>query len=358
MNRTSFLSAVLITQNSKINFQCLETLVGILSSAAQDFEILIVDNNLSDETQEFLEKSTRELPNIHVMCLSWASTDEIAFLAGVQQTIGDHILLLTDPLVDVPLLPKLLQSTAGIDAVYIQRGTGARDNADKNALVNRISRWLTGFDGNAPRLKLISRKVAEYIVGVRLPVFTYIPLPFGFKRLIVPVADIASGKKPFTQTIGDMMSMVTTRSSLPIRISSCLCLAAAAFSVLYSFYVVAIFLFKSEVAPGWTTLSLQLSSMFFLISMALFMIGEYVLAAQRHSNAFNAFQITKEFSSSSISHQEKLNLIVSSSSKLSFAPVPEAQGPGNARLSAAPVEFGAPPVSAPVAANESYDRQS
>jgi hypothetical protein len=234
-------------------------------------------------------------------------------------------------------LSKLLEVSTGMDAVYIQRGKPAHDNdlsAAKNAFLNKLSRWLTGFDGNAPRLKLISRKVAEYVVGVRLPIFTYIPLPFGFKRFVLPV-DNGGQALPFMQTIGDTLSMMTISSPLPIRISSCLCLAAAVFSVLYSFYVIAIFLFKSGVAPGWTTISLQLSSMFFLISMSLFMIGEYVLAAHRHSNAFNSFQITREFSSSSISHQEKLNLIVSSSSSLSFASVPDANSATSSRIATA-----------------------
>jgi glycosyltransferase involved in cell wall biosynthesis len=83
MSRVSFLSVVLTTQNSKISFACLESLIEALSKSVQDFEILIVENNLSDEMQELLLKCTRELPNIHVMCLSWASTDEIAFLAGI-----------------------------------------------------------------------------------------------------------------------------------------------------------------------------------------------------------------------------------------------------------------------------------
>ena len=47
-------------------------------------------------------------------------------------------------------------------------------------------------------------------------------------------------------------------------------------NLLYACYVVIIFLLKPTVAAGWTTLSLQLSGMFFLVCLILAVLSEYV----------------------------------------------------------------------------------
>ena len=75
--------------------------------------------------------------------------------------------------------------------------------------------------------------------------------------------------------------MLLSVSTLPLRGASYAALLGGALSVLYSFYVFAVYLFKPDVAEGWTTISLQLAVMMFVFSMVLLFIGEYVI--QIHS---------------------------------------------------------------------------
>ncbi len=62
-----------------------------------------------------------------------------------------------------------------------------------------------------------------------------------------------------------------------MRMVTSLSLFGAVANVLYSIYVVGISLFKVDVEPGWVSLSLQQSGMFFLISLVLLVLGEYIL---------------------------------------------------------------------------------
>ena len=59
-----------------------------------------------------------------------------------------------------------------------------------------------------------------------------------------------------------------------MRLVTSLSLFGAIANVVYSIYVVSIGFFKTDVAPGWISLSLQQSGMFFLISLVLLVLGE------------------------------------------------------------------------------------
>jgi hypothetical protein len=52
---------------------------------------------------------------------------------------------------------------------------------------------------------------------------------------------------------------------------------AGSLNLCYVLYVLAIYFFKKEVAPGWVTLSLQSSAMFFFVFLILVSLSEYVV---------------------------------------------------------------------------------
>ena len=70
--------------------------------------------------------------------------------------------------------------------------------------------------------------------------------------------------------------MSVNHSIAPLRLVSMCGLTGSFLSLLYSLYVVAIYLFKQDVMPGWTTLSLQVSGLFFLVFIMLTLIGEHL----------------------------------------------------------------------------------
>ncbi|HXA47704.1 MAG TPA: glycosyl transferase, partial [Burkholderiaceae bacterium] len=67
-------------------------------------------------------------------------------------------------------------------------------------------------------------------------------------------------------------------------------------------------LFKTDVAPGWISLSLQQSGMFFLISVVLLVLGEYILHMASLSNEGPLYHVGQEFTSARMTRREKLNI--------------------------------------------------
>lgn len=85
-------------------------------------------------------------------------------------------------------------------------------------------------------------------------------------------------------------------------------LFGAGANLLYSVYVVAIGFLKTDVAPGWITLSLQQSGMFFLISLVLLVLGEYIINMARLTNEGPLYHVGQEFTSARMTQREKLNV--------------------------------------------------
>jgi len=90
-------------------------------------------------------------------------------------------------------------------------------------------------------------------------------------------------------------------------------------NLVYSIFVVAVGFLKPDVAPGWTSLSLQLSGMFFLISLVLLVLGEYILNMVSLQNEGPLYHVGQEFTSSRMTRREKLN--VEEVSKMSLDPI-------------------------------------
>ena len=72
--------------------------------------------------------------------------------------------------------------------------------------------------------------------------------------------------------------------------------------------MVLIALLKPDVAPGWVTLSLQQSGMFFLLSAILFVLTEYMIHTMRWNMRGAEYFIDSERTSSVLSRRHKLNV--------------------------------------------------
>jgi len=104
------------------------------------------------------------------------------------------------------------------------------------------------------------------------------------------------------------MRLLVSTTQAPMRLVTSLCLFGAAANLLYSIYVISIGLFKADVAPGWVSLSLQQSGMFFLISLVLLVLGEYILHMASLSNEGPLYHVGQEFTSARMTRKEKLNI--------------------------------------------------
>jgi glycosyltransferase involved in cell wall biosynthesis len=316
-----FLSVAIVVRNQSTNLRAIITeATETLTSLVSEYELIIVDNASDDDSVGTLKQLTSDasLPNLQVFALTKEVDTDTAAWAALENALGDFIAV-WDPMTDdVKFIQTMLErSVAGSDVVF-----GYNEIKPREGLLYRLClgvftalyRWFSGINliRDAPQFRILSKRVVNFILQHSTPVLAYrhLPATAGFARTHLTYA--AEPKKPPRKRLwlsierGIRTLISTTRA--PMRLATMLSFFGAASNIVYSVYVLAVALLKQDVAPGWVTLSLQQSGMFFLISLVLLVLGEYTVHLARLSSDGPAYHVAQELTSSVITRRQKLNI--------------------------------------------------
>ncbi|MEI7993989.1 MAG: glycosyltransferase [Methylococcaceae bacterium] len=316
-----FLSVVFVVRNQSDYIEKIisDTATGI-SSLVSDYELIIVDNASDDDSVSVLKNLTGEngQPNLQVYALTKEVDDDTASWVGLENALGDFVAVI-DPLADdVSVLPELLDKVvSGADVVFACNTTPPPQKLAyrvAKVVFNGLYKRLNGIDlaKEAPQYRILSRTVVNFILQHPQPAMTYRHLPAtgGFARVNLNYS--AKPKISRTKRLGESidrgMRLLVSTTHAPMRLVTTLSLFGAVANLVYSIYVVAIGFLKPDVAPGWISLSLQQSGMFFLISLVLLVLGEYILNMVSLANEGPLYHVSQEFTSARMTRQEKLNI--------------------------------------------------
>jgi hypothetical protein len=316
-----FLSVVYVVKNQESRLeQILRSASAHLSSMSSDHELIVVDNSSDDNSISALKKLTEEngLPNLQVYALTKEVDSDTASWVGLENALGDFVAAL-DPLTDdIAYLPKMLEeAVSGADVVFANNLQKSRQGflyRTAYSIFNKLYKKLIGvhLSKDAPQYRLLSKRVVNFILQHPQPSMTYrhIPATGGFARVNMhyTAAPIAPPNKKLGESIDRGMRLLVSTTRAPMRLVTSLSLFGACANLIYSIYVVIVGIFKDDVAPGWVSLSLQQSGMFFLISLVLLVLGEYILHMASLSNEGPQYHVGQEFTSVRMTRREKLNI--------------------------------------------------
>lgn len=327
-----FLSVVYVIRNQESEIEgFLKAATAQLRSLVCDYELIIVDNASTDRTvlrlRDLISQST--LPNVQVYSLIKEVDTDTASWVGLENALGDYVAVL-DPLKDdISFLPEMLAHTStGAEVVFAKNIEKLRQGiiyTAAHAVFNQLFKIFSGvhLDKEAPQYRLLSKRVVNFILQHPQPALTYRHLPAtgGFVRANMEYRSPphAAQAKKLGASIHRGLRLLVSTTQAPMRIVTLLSLFGAVANLLYSVYVVAIGVFKTNVAPGWISLSLQQSGMFFLISLVLLVLGEYILHMAKASSDGPLYHVGQEFTSAHMTRHDKLNLE-------EVAPTPPARG--------------------------------
>lgn len=316
-----FLSVVFLVRNQgkqleDILFDANE----LISSCVSDYELIIIDNASEDESLNLLKilTSPEGLPNLQVYALTKEVGNDIAAWVGLESALGDFVAVI-DPLADdIAFLPKMLdKAVSGADVVFANNLQKQRQSLAYRTAYGIFNFIYKGFSGihlakEAPTYRLLSKRVINFILQHPQPSVTYRHLPAtgGFVRVNMEyrATPIAGSAKRLGESIDRGMRLLVSTTQTPMRLVTSLSLFGAAANLIYSIYIVAVAIFKADVAPGWVSMSLQQSGMFFLISLVLLVLGEYILHMASLSNEGPLYHVGQEFTSARMTRKEKLNI--------------------------------------------------
>jgi len=259
-----------------------------LDARYANFEIVLVENGSRDDTPRVVRELLKEHKCVRYLRLSRRMTPETAVMAGLDAAIGDYVVTLHpefDPPADIPALVERCRD--GADVVF-----GVAPFPAPPGPLYRALRWgfyraahaLLGLDPVRVNsgFRCLSRAAVNALTRVRQRkrFFGLLAAEIGLTTATHAYRFISrSGKSPrvnlrwAARTAG---SMAVNHSVAPLRLVSVLGLTGSFLSLMYSLYVVGVYFSKRDVMPGWTTLSLQLSGLFFLVFVMLTMIGEHL----------------------------------------------------------------------------------
>lgn len=316
-----FLSIVFVVRNQSDNVEnILSDAASCISSLVSDYELIIVDNASNDDSVSTLKTltGTNGLPNLQVYALTKEVDADTASWVGLENALGDFVAVI-DPLTDdIGFLPEMLdKAVSGADAVFAnnqQKIAQSLAYRGAYAVFNTLYKRFNGIHlaTEAPQYRVLSKRVVNFILQHPQPSMTYRHLPAtgGFARinLSYSAAPKVSHTKRLGESIDRGMRLLVSTTRAPMRLVTSLSLFGAVANLVYSIYVVAIGFLKVNVAPGWISLSLQQSGMFFLISLVLLVLGEYILHMASLSNEGPLYHVGQEFSSARATRREKLNI--------------------------------------------------
>jgi hypothetical protein len=316
-----FLSVVLVERNLGSELpQVLAEATAAIAPLVSDYELVIVDNGSDDESVRILKQlaNDRSLANLQVYALTKEVDQDTAAWAGLENALGDYIAVIDVMTDSVQYLQTMLdQSVLGADSVF---ATNTRKPPQGLlfricfGIFNLVYRKFNGIDlvKDAPQFRILSRRVVNFILQHSAPASAYrhLPATSGFARVNLTYAAKPKfvRRKRLIESIDRGLRTLVSTTRGPMRLVTALSMFGAISNALYSVYVLVIAAFKTDVAPGWVTLSLQQSGMFLLLSLVLLVMGEYMVHMARRTDEGPAYHVAQEFTSAVITRREKLNV--------------------------------------------------
>jgi hypothetical protein len=316
-----FLSVVVVLRDRADRLRdTIGAIARVAAPLAPDYEIVIVDNGSTDDSARALADLTGPagLPNLQVFALSAEADWDTAAWLGLDNAIGDFVAVI-DPTSDsIDALPAMLAAALAGHDIVLARNREAPPSSlpyrAARALFVRAYRALSGVDLRADSLSfgLYAKRVVTFVLQQAMPAvaYRYISVTSGFRRTTIDYVapPMLPGYRRLRGNAERGMRLLMSTTAAPLRIATWLLAFGAVANALYSCYVVAVALLKSDVAPGWTTLSLQQSGMFLLFSIVLLILGEYVLHLADRERSGARSHVAQELTSEVMLSRGKLNV--------------------------------------------------
>lgn len=263
----------------------LKALSRILTERYMNYEVIIVDNNYAPDYIASVFRLLDEYPCLRVIRLSRAYKHDTAIMAGLEAAIGDYVVIV-DPVVDpIENIPAIVEANKEHDIVQgvadAKSLQGAHGNFGRKLFYWYNRRYLdidipvdaTYFMSMNRRAVRSAVSAAQHDIHIRHIVKT---IGYSYTTYMYETSNDPARHSSLRTGIFEAFSIIGSHSTHPLRVMAWVGLIASIFNLVYAVYVVLTALLRGHVAEGWTTMSLQLSSMFFILFILLAVLSEYI----------------------------------------------------------------------------------
>lgn len=281
-----FVSIVVIAKVQTYNLASyISRLSKELLSKYENYEIIIIDNMAPIEEVAGANGLLSKYPCIRLIRLSRQFKHDTAVFSGIEAAIGDFVVVV-DPMLDpVDEIAKVVEMNKksdivqGVSKMSIRGVLGTGMGRDLFYWYNRKylgidiplqSTYFIALSRRAVTALTASSRQDRHvrhllkIIGYSYKTHNYMPL------------QDPNTQRSLRTSVVQALEIVSSYSTHPLRFVTWLGFFAGGVNLLYAVYVVAVTLLKQNVQPGWTTMSIQLSVMFFILFTILVILSEYI----------------------------------------------------------------------------------
>jgi polyisoprenyl-phosphate glycosyltransferase len=308
----TFLSVVVVADGATATVEAdLAALDAALSAAYPVHEIVLVLPGSRGRLPWARALAERQA-NLQVLGLLHEASDEIAYTAGLDGALGDVVVtarLGMDAPADIVRCASLVT-----DETAVVVGVDTATHAGRRAAM---------MFGSVLASRTMGAEIASVSLGLRgysraaldawLPrrdrdrVLRMLPTISGYQSVLMSYAAGAQPRTGLVTSIRQGLRSVFYSSARPLRLAVGIALVTSLVNLLYAFYVLAVGLLRGAV-EGWTSMSLQMSLMFFLISVVLAIMAEFMFQSNETANERPIYRVAFEATSSVLQARDLLNV--------------------------------------------------
>lgn len=316
----TYFQSVVVLLDTKNDIQRAQQLNKLLQETFQNFEMVAVIRESKPEIIDAIQHSFENKLLLNTRAQTLVGKDissATALWAGIDSAIGDRISVFFAVPADVKELHDFWNSAGNFDAFFghsSNRTRGASNWFHKASIrmFQRVYELSTGQALRVDQIGLIdlNRHYVNFLHKTRQPEVSLrnSNMYKGFETGSYIFESLKNlEKRTLSKSFGRAMEILFSASTKPLRTISFLALAGAGLNVLYSIYILGIS-FTRHVSEGWTSMSLQLSGMFFLTSLVLAIICEFLIYFYKATDPGIRYFIKNEQISKQTGLHKKLNI--------------------------------------------------
>lgn len=309
MKKDNFISVgIVLTTDTKISK--IEELQKKLSENYNYFEIILLNCEFDSSSYDTLLKL---LSNIRVLELLSSVDIEVAHTTLIENSIGDYCAIIDLEHDGIDDLFNMLEYAETHDVVIGKREKKIQSvfEAITSKIFYKTISLFTGIkiDSMYSDFFVINRKVINFITKNEDKVKFLKLLQFSngftkYENVYMPLGK-KSTNRTFFENINFTIDILVNNSQRLIRMATILSLGSSIFNFFYIFYVFGVYLFKVNIAQGWTSSNIYSSVVYFVLFLVLAVIGEYIRIILQNQKDTPLYEIIDEKSSVALFSDKK-----------------------------------------------------
>ncbi len=287
-----------------------------------DYELIFVDDGSCDGTRSLFQRAVAEIACLRYFRLTRPFGLEVAIACGLEQAIGDVIVVL-NPAVDPPrLIPRFVQKASDTDGIVV----GVKTGRAHRPLPYRVA-YAVYFSLCRLLLERSQLYGATHFIGLTRTAlnallkikdsFRYIrvlAMYAGFSVTAVPYEHVDRRTPPRRRSLLPLLAgagnMIVSNSDKPLRVAAMLSATMSAADLIYIIHIVAVRLFWTDIEPGWASTNFFSAVMFFAMFVVLAMLCLYLAEIRSDIKSRPLYVVQVELQSDVMLRGEKARNVV------------------------------------------------